>query len=446
LVVDLILSGAKVYADGRLGEADIAIDRGLIFKIAKVDLPQASARLGLKGCVVLPGMIDCHVHLRDQQLAHREDFLSGTMAAVAGGVTSVVDMPNNSPVTMDVPSLKERMKLAERRIFSNVAFYSAFPEDLEEIPKIVEEGAVAFKLYLTSKIGGLDIKDDAELLHAFEKVKEAKAPVAVHAEDKETIEKVEKKMQAMGRRDFNAYLEAHSPEAEAKAIQRIINLARESKVRVHLCHISSAAGLKTISKAKNTGLCVTCETAPHYLLLTQESMKDYGNMALIAPPLRTVKDIEILWDSLNKGLIDILASDHAPHAMEDKTVKSVWEAKPGIPGLETTLPLMLTQVNKGRILLQDLVKLTSERPAETFQLRGRGNLSEGCHADLIAVDMNREYTIDATDFYSKAKYSPFNGWRVKGKVVKTFVNGQLVMDEGEIVAKPGVGQVMRRVN
>ena len=439
-----MLRNAKVYIHGRIVEAGLAIDEGRIFKIAKeTNLPSASTIMNLKGHITLPGLIDPHVHLRNQQLAYKEDFFSGTAAAAAGGVTLTIDMPNNKPVTMDPISLRERMKLAERRAVVNVAFYSAFPQKLEEIPSIVKEGAVAFKLYMSEKIGGLNVDDDKLLLQAFNKVAKMGVPVAVHAEDRRILENMRRKMEEAGRKDVEAYAEARPPEAEARAISRITQLAKKSGVQVHFCHVSSAIGLNVFLTAKKAGLSVTCEVTPHHLLLSSEHLKRYRTLALTNPPLRTRKDVTALWSALKQGSIDALASDHAPHTIEEKEVESVWDAKPGIPGLETTLPLLLTQMSEGRLTMADLVRLTSEKPAEIFNLRNRGGLEEGNWADIVLVDINRKYKIDSSKFYSKAKYSPFDGWKVKGKPIKTFVNGQLVMDEGEVVAKAGTGQIVR---
>ncbi len=444
LSVDLVLNNAKIYTPQGIVKAGMAIDDGRILKIAKsTNLPQASEKLDLKGLLVLPGLIDSHVHLRDQQLAYKEGFYSGTAAAAAGGVTSVLDMPNNKPVTMSSEALRERMKIAEKQVITNVAFYSAFPRNLSEIYSIVEEGAVAFKLFLSEKIGGLDIEDDDMLLQAFDKVSEAKVPVAVHAEERETIEKARRELQKAGRRDAEAYLEAHSSEAEWRAIQRTIRLVERTNARVHFCHLSSAAGLNAILNAKKNGLPVTCEVTPHHLFLSSENLKRLKTLALVDPPLRIQKDIDALWEALRRGLIDITSSDHAPHTIEEKQADSVWDAKPGIPGLETMLPLLLTEVDKGRLSMPHLIRATSEKPAQIFNLNGRGYLVEGNYADLVAVDTNHEYEIDASKFYSKAKYSPFDGWKVKGKPVKTFVDGKLVMDEGEIVAEPGIGRIIR---
>jgi dihydroorotase len=443
----MVLHNAKIYSRGRIVEAGLAIDEGRVLKIAKeTNLPSASTKMDLKGHITLPGLIDPHVHLRNQQLAYKEDFFSGTAAAAAGGVTLTIDMPNNKPVTMNSISLGERMGLAERQAVVNVAFYSAFPQRLEEVPPIVKAGATAFKLYMSEKIGGLDVDDDKLLLQAFNKVAKMGVPVAVHAEDRKILETRRREMEKTGRKDVETYVKARPPEAEARAITRSVQLAKKAGVQIHFCHVSSAAGLNAFLTAKKNGLPVTCEVTPHHLLLSSEHLKRYRTLALTNPPLRTKKDVAALWGALKQGFIDVLASDHAPHTLEEKKVESIWDAKPGIAGLETTLPLLLTQVHEGRLAISDLVRLTSEKPAEIFNLRNRGCLEEGNWADIVVVDINRKYKINASNFYSKAKYSPFNGWNVRGKPVKTFVNGQLIMDEGAIVAKPGASQIIRRKN
>ena len=441
--VDAVLNNAKIFTRGRIVEAGIAIDKGKIVKIAKdTNLPPASTKINLKGHTVLPGIIDPHVHLRDQQLAYKEDFFTGTAAAAAGGVTLVVDMPNNKPVTMDASSLKERMRLAEKQVLINVAFNAAFPKRVEEIAEVVKAGAVGFKVYLSSRIGGIDVDDDEVLVAAFREAAAKGVPVAVHAEDRKIIEKQKREMETAKRNDTEAYVKAHPPEAEAQSIQRIIQLVKKSDVQVHFCHLSSSLGLNAVLMAKKAGLPVTCEVTPHNLLLSSEQYRRSGFSALTDPPLRTREDASALWGALKRGFIDVIASDHAPHSLEEKNVDSVWEAKPGVPGLETTLSLLLTQVNEGRLSLAELVRRTAEEPAKIFHLGKRGFLEEGNWADFVVVDVKREYEIDSSVFLSKAKYSPFDGMRVKGKAMKTFVNGRLVMDEGEIIAEAGTGEVV----
>jgi dihydroorotase len=446
LQVDTVLHNAKICIRGTIIEAGIAIDEGKIVKIAKTtNLPAASTKTDLKGYIVLPGLIDCHVHMRDQQLAYKETFLTGTSAAAAGGITSVIDMPNNKPVTMGSFSLTERMKVAEKHALTNVAFNSAFPKRLEEVAEVVNAGAVGFKVYLSNRIGGIDVDDDEALLAAFREAAAKGVPVAVHAEDREIIEERRREMETAGQNDADAYVAAHPPEAEMQSIQRILQLVKKSGVHVHFCHLSSKLGLDAVLVAKKAGLPVSCEVTPHNLLLSSEQYSRSGFFALTDPPLRTQEDVYALWSALKRGFIDVIASDHAPHTIEEKNVNSVWDAKAGIPGLETTLSLLLTQVNKAHLSLAELVRRTAEEPSKIFHLNKRGVLEEGRWADLVVVDMKREYTIDSSRFLSKAKYSPFDGMRVKGKPLKTFVNGKLVMDEGEIISEQNTGNIVRHI-
>ena len=443
MTVDTIIYNTKLCIHGNLVEAGLAIDDGKIFKIAKeTNLPSASKKIKLNGHITLPGVIDAHVHLRDQKLAYKEDFFTGTSAAAVGGVTSVIDMPNNSPVTMNSSSLKERMKLAEKRILVNVAFNSAFPPNVKEIAEVAKAGAVGFKLYLADKIGGIDVEDDELLCKAFREVGHWGLTVSVHAEDGKMVEERKREMEFLNRNDADAFLFVHSPEAEAEAVKRVTGFVKESGCHVHFCHISSALGLDAVMVAKQDGLPVTCEVTPHNLFLSSEQYRSIGNLGLTVPPIRSEKNASVLWNGLKHGFVDVLASDHAPHTIAEKKAVSVWDAKLGVPGLETMLPLLLTQVNKGCLSFAELVRVTAEEPAKIFCLKNRGVLEEGAWADFVVVDMKGEYRVDSSGFFSKAKYSPFDGMWVKGKPVKTFVSGELVLDEGVIVAEFGSGHVV----
>ncbi|MEM2111565.1 MAG: dihydroorotase family protein [Candidatus Bathyarchaeia archaeon] len=441
--VDLVLKNAKIYFRDEIVEAGLAIEGDKIIKIAKeTNLPSAAKEINLRGLLVLPGLIDAHVHFRNQELTYKEDFFSGSSAAANGGVTLVFDMPNNKPVTMSVDSLKERMNSAAKKSIVNIAFYSAFPEKIEDIPNIVREGAKAFKFFMSQKIGGINPKDKDSIMKSFMEVAELNFLVSIHAEDEDFLEKMLIKMKQENRNDPDAYLKVHSPEAEAEAIKRATEIAEATKAHTHICHVSTNKSINIISSAKRKGLRLSCEVTPHHLLLSSRRIKKLGAVALTNPPLRSARDIRSLWSALQTGLIDILVSDHAPHAVEDKKKSSVWDTPPGIPGIETLLPLMLTKVNEGSLSISTLVRLASKRPAEIFKIEDRGYLDEGCYADIVVVDMKKEWRIDSSKFYSKAKYSPFDGWRVKGKPMKTFVNGRLIMDDGEIVAKPGDGRII----
>lgn len=443
--VDTVLYNAKLYVEGKILEGGLAIDNGKIVRIAKEpNLPSATRRVNLRKLLVLPGLIDAHVHLRDQLRNLDEDFYTGTSAAVAGGITTVLDMPNNIPVTMSAASLRKRMQLAEPNILVDVGFFSAFPENIGAIDEVVKEGAIAFKLYLTEQIGGLDIDDDKLLSQAFKKAGELDVPIAVHAEDRRMVEDTVEAEQKHGKNDIKAYLRVHSPEVEAKAVGRILRVAYDSKAQFHFCHISSKKSIVLIHNARNMGLRVSCEATPHHLLLSSEKLKEIGTLALTDPPFRSNIIRDELWNAVEEAKIDLVASDHAPHLMAQKVALSVWDMKPGVPGLETMLPLLLTKVNEGQLTLGEVVRLTAEKPAEIFQLQERGFLKEGCIANLTVVDMHQEGSVDSSRFYSKAKYSPFEGWRIKGLPVRTFINGFQVMKEGEIVADFGTGSILRR--
>ncbi|HVP41554.1 MAG TPA: dihydroorotase family protein [Candidatus Krumholzibacteriaceae bacterium] len=441
--VDLVVYNGKISIQNAYITAGVAVDEGKIVKVAKkTNLPPASEKIDVQGNFILPGLIDVHTHLRDQKQAYEEDFTTGTAAAAAGGITLCADMPNNEPVTMDAETLEERMRVAADKILTNVAFYSAFPTSLHEISRTVNQGAVSFKLFMTKQIGGADIDSDDALEKAFQQTQKSHVPVAVHAEDKALLESAQKKLIRTGQGEIDAYLKAHPPLVEEKAVHRVLGLVEKTEAQVHFCHISSKLGLDAVRRGKESGLPVSCEVTAHHLLLSSSDLKRYGTIALCDPPVRDKEDVEALWEALGNGLIDIIASDHAPHLLKEKEAESIWDVKPGFPNLETIISLILNEINKDRLSIADLIRLMAEKPAEIFHLEGIGRLEKEYNADITIVDMHREHRIDASKFYSKAKYSPFDGWKLKGKPIKTFVNGQLAMEEGEIVAKPGTGQII----
>ena len=445
MIVDSVLTNAKAYLNKEIVDCSLAIENGKIFKIGKeTQMPKADEKINLRNLLVLPGLIDVHVHLRDEGKAYKEDFYTGTAAAAAGGMTTVLDMPNNAPVTMSAETLKNRMQIAERKVLVNVGFYSEFPTDLGEVTDIAAQGAVAFKLFMARQVGGLNIDDDKALREAFRKVGELGVPVAVHAEDKALLMANEERLKRANRHDAAAFLNAHSERIELKAVERLLNISAPVDVHLHFCHMTTEEGLNAVVEAKKSGRNVTCEVTPQHLLLSTADFERYGLMLTMMPPLRSESNIKALWKGISDGWVDVLGSDHAPHALNEKTASSVWEVKVGEPGLETTLPLVLTMVRKNRLSLSHVVQLLSEKPAEIFNLKDRGRLEQGKKADLTVVDFNRKFKIDSSKFHSKAKYSPFDGWEVQGRPVKTFVNGLLIMDEQEIVAKPGSGEVIRR--
>ncbi len=444
MIVDSVLTNAKAYLKSQIIDCNIAIEEGKIEKIGKeAHMPKADEKIDLRGLLVLPGLIDEHVHLRDEGRAYKEDFSSGTDAAAAGGFTTVLDMPNNDPVTMSVERLRNRIELAHRRILVNVGFYSEFPKNRPEIKDIAAEGAVGFKLFMGSQVGGLNIDDDEALKQALKAVAETKLPLAVHAEDRASIAVIEAKLKQAKKTAPTDYLRAHTEVVELKAIQRLLKLNEKINAQLHFCHVTSKEGLATISESKKAKNPVTCEVTPNHLLLSSDEVQRQGSLVIMAPPLRDRTHVDALLKGIENGSVDTIGSDHAPHSLEEKSASNVWDVKVGVPGLETTLPLLLTLVRKKRLTIDRVVGLLAEKPAEIYGLGDRGYLEEGKNADLTIIDYNRQFKIDASKFKSKAKFSPYNGWEVYGKPVKTIVNGQVVFEDDEIIAKGGVGAVVR---
>jgi dihydroorotase len=447
LIVDSVLTNAKAYLKGEIVDCSLAIEDGKIHKIGKeTNMPQSDEKTDLHNLLVLPGVVDSHVHLRDEGKAYKETFYTGTCAAAAGGVTTVLDMPNNSPVTMSAETLGNRMQLAKRRTIINVGFYSELPVDLDEIKQITESGAIGFKLFLGEQVGGQNIDDDEALANSFKIAGESSTPIAIHAEDHSYLKHKVERFKLEGRDNINAFLKAHTEEAEVAAVERVINIIKQTNgSRAHFCHLSTEKSMQLIYQAKQNTKQITCEVTPHHLLLTKAVYESLGTEALTLPPLRTKENVEALWKYIADETVDTIGSDHAPHELQEKEASSIWDVKVGIPGLETLLPLILTSVHKNRLTLNRAIQLLSEKPAATFQLFDRGHLQQGKNADLIVVDFNFRFQIDASKFKSKAKFSPFDGWQVQGKPLKTYVNGRLVMDEGEIFVEPGSGKVITRV-
>lgn len=432
---DLNICGARVFYRGRLREGCISISEGRIVFIGKeAHAPKAEEEVRAEGLLALPGPIDAHVHLRDEGLAYKEDFWTGTCAAVAGGITSVLDMPNTVPPVDSAERLAERARKAEERAVANVGFYCLFPAELSELPHVAEAGAVAIKAYLHKPLTRLDISDEVTLVKAVKFANRVGLPVAFHAEDPRVIAEAAETVGGEGEGDpVSVFLASHLPEAELKAVERLASLLAGR--RVHICHVSVPGALKA---AKRAGF--TVEATPHHLFLTSDLYGRLGTLALVDPPLRPGDVVARLRQALYTGQIDLVASDHAPHALEEKSGPG--PVPPGFPGLETLLPLLLNEVAERRLSLAELVRLVCEGPARVFGL-DRGRLEVGWPADLVLVDLKAELVVRPGGFRSKAKYSPFKGMRLRGRPVITVVNGVVAFREGEVVAEPGCGTILR---
>jgi len=429
--------GVRIYQSGRSIEGGISIADGKISKLGKeASLPTGAETVEAKGLVALPGLIDVHVHLRDLQQSYKEDYFSGTCAAAAGGFTTLIDMPNTTPVTDSAERLREKMDLAKRKIVVNVGL-NIVPSNLDEVAES-RRLAMGYKTNLVKQWSNLPT-DDVSLKSLIDRAAAIGKIVIFHAEEGGMVSELESKLKENA--SFGSYYRAHPPEAEDAAVARVLGCATERSARIHFCHVSSVGSLRLIQKARREGRHVTCEVTPHHMLLSEESSSKLGGVSIMDPPLRRRETARRLFGAMRRGIADVVASDHAPHSIEEKTRANWWEVPPGIPGLETTAPLLLTEVAKGTICLKKVVETLAESPARIFGIN-RGELREGAEADIILVDMKRRFKIDSSGFFSKAKYSPFDGRKVTGKVVKTFVGGKLAYDEGRIVGEPGMGSII----
>jgi len=346
--------------------------------------------------VRIPGLIDTHVHLRDPGETHKEDFYTGTSAALAGGVVTVIDMPNNKEPITTFRRLEEKKELVKQKAVCDYGFYFGASEENSRHAEIeVLNRVVGLKMYLNLTHGALFVSN-------LDKIKEhlsswpKNKPLLVHA--------------------------------EGEKVSMVLNLLKLSPRRVHFCHISLKEEIEQIKKAKEYGLPITCEATPHHLFLTEEDERVLGPFGKIHPPLRTSEDVDALWRNLD--VIDIIVSDHAPHTKGEK-LSSL--PPPGVPGVETTLLLLLTAVSQGKLTLERVVELTSTNPTRIFNLKP-------AYESWIEVDIRESYLIENQNLKTKCGWSPFEGKRVTGRVRRVFLRGQKVYEDGNVLIKPGFGR------
>lgn len=422
---------AKVWLRRKIVEAGISIAGDRIAKIGKEStLLKAKRVFDAGGRLVLPGFIDVHTHLRDFELSYKEDFSSGTAAAVAGGFTLVLDMPNNKPPTTTPEVVKARIQRAEGKLYCDVGFY-ATPKRPDQVRDLVNSGCIAMKIYMTRSLNGERYSTEKEIYDLVKETSSLGIMLSVHAEDPKMIRKVGDAPSP------NLHVKFHPIKAEENAIDMAINAARKSRGRLNICHISTLEGLSKIRRAKRNGIDVTCEATPHHATLTKEVFEKLGKIAIVEPPLRSKKHVEAILRGISNGDVDILATDHAPHTLEEKE-----RGHPGFPGLEIALPVFFTLVRDGLLPLDRVIDAFTIKPAERFSLNHTKEIDVGRMANFTVIDLKSERRINQEKFFTKAKFSPFNGMVVKAGVYATFVRGKEVFLNGEIVSKAGVGKVV----
>jgi dihydroorotase len=404
------------------GKYDLLLKDGRVAEIAAAGKLRGKGdeSLDARGLVVCPGLIDIHVHLREPGQSHKETIASGTMAAAAGGFTSVCCMPNTSPVN-DSAELTRWMQDPQRGAHVNVfpigaATMGSKGEQLTDFASLKKAGAVA----VTDD--GKPILDERIMQQALMGAARLGIPVIQHAED--TRMTADAAMNA-GPTAFRLGLRGWVPEAESSLVERDIRLAAETRGHYHVAHLSTAAALKAVRRAKRDRLRVTCEVTPHHFALLDEDVTDYNTNFKMNPPLRSRTDREALIAGLLDGAIDCIATDHAPHACNEKN-QEFDHAPFGITGLETALGLCVSILHgKHKMPLKQIIELLSTNPARVMGLQGHGTLAVGSHADVTVFDPAKKWTYQAAQSHSKSKNSPFDGWKLQGKVVATVVGGEI---------------------
>lgn len=427
-----VIRNCKLYFGGKIVEnCFLVIDAPLIsdFGVDHGSRLAHDVELDAKGRLLLPGLIDPHVHLRDQQLSYKEDFWSGTASAVLGGVTSVIDMPNNVPPTATPSDLVERMRLAKDRILANVGFTCKPSADHSLNSELVKCGAMAFKMFAYEHMdrGELDLSFVEGVLESLSRLDRI---LMLHCNVRTSFSEVLELVR--NKRAFKLC------KIEKGLAERVLAVAKKYGSRIHICHVTCPRTVELANSYKGL-VRVTLEVAIHHLFLDYSALDSLGPMAHVDPPLRSRSTARRLLDMLKRRVIDAVASDHAPHAVFEKEGE---DPKPGFPNLQLMTPLLMTQVKRGRLDLGLVVDSASAKPAQVFGLRGRGAIAKGYYADLIEVDLKRKLKVRSEILVSKAKYTPFKGMTLVGVPVRTYVNGVCVNDGYSIVGRGGEGVVL----
>ena len=405
------------------GIFDLLIEDGKVARIAETIEDGEAERIDAKGLLVIPGMVDIHTHLRDPGQEYKEDIISGTRAAAAGGVTSLACMPNTSPVNDSLAVTRYIIDKARREGFANVFPVGCISkgmqgEVLSEMGELVEGGCVAFS------DDGRPVISGELMRRAFEYADTFNAPLISHAED---LTLVGEGCMNEGPVATELGLKGIPWVAEDAATAREIMLAEFTGGRLHVAHVSTKGSVDLVRQAKARGVRVTCEATPHHFTLTDEAVRGYNTNAKMNPPLRSREDVDAVRAGLADGTIDAIATDHAPHHYDEKNVEFPL-AMNGIVGLESLLPLSLKLVEDGVIDLNRAIMLLSAQPAAIIGVE-RGTLQAGAVADIALVDPQAEWTFSAADLHSKSKNTPFEGWAMKGAVIRTILAGKVVYEK-----------------
>jgi dihydroorotase len=429
---DLVLKNGNVVLPEGIKTIDIGILNGSIKDIGNLSGSDTHDSIDCSGLHVLPGVIDSQVHFREPGLENKENLESGMLAAAAGGVTAVFEMPNTNPLTITPETIEDKLKRASRVAWTDYAFYLGGTGRTgpnlgkwENAP-----GICGIKIFMGASTGDLLAASDEEVASV---LSNGKRVVAVHAEDQYIMEENMKTI-LRDSHDVSLHCKWRSPESCLSATKRVVNIAKKYNRRVHVLHITTSEEMDFLRKNKDTASVELL--ANHLTLHAPECYERLGTLAQQNPPIREKHHQDALWKALNDGTVDILASDHAPHTLEEKA--EIYPKSPsGTPGVQTLVPIMLNHVNEGRLTLERLVELWSYGPERIHGLVNKGRIKKGYNADFTIVDLNKEITITNSQQKSKTGWTPFDGMKVKGWPIMTIIRGHIVMREDEMLEPIG---------
>ncbi len=413
----IALENAKIFQNGRLESSTLFLSDTIQSDGQKDNV------VDCKGMWVLPGLIDAHVHFRVPGGEHKEDWKTGSLSAAHGGVTTVLDMPNTNPATTTIGALKQKQEIAQKDSLVRFGFhFGATSENFDEASQA--NGIQSIKMYMGSSTGNLLVNNEVIWRKWFQLCKEKNLTMVVHAEYEPLIVNHSQKFT---QNTVQVHNKIRDSTVEATAIQKALTLQQEIGNKLHIAHLTSKEGMELVARAKQENSGVSCEVCPHHLFLSEDDLEKLGNFGKMNPPLRTKEDIAALWKGIRNGVVDCIATDHAPHTIEEKN-RPYPDAPSGVPGVETMLPLLLTAVHDEKITVEDIVRCCGENPARIFGMPDRGSLDVGKLADVVVVDPQREWILKGSELHSKCGWTPFEGFRLRGIVSKTIVNGKVIVD------------------
>jgi dihydroorotase len=452
--VDMLFVGGDIFTPGGLIRGTLGVEKGKIAFISSSDwTPPASETIDVSGKVVVPGFIDSHVHFRDPGLTYKEDFLTGTRAAAAGGVTCVADMPNNKPALTTEARFHAKLAAIKNKAVVDYALYGGATQ-LTEIPGMLRAGAIGIKVFMVRDPKShyphdpeLYTGDDGVLYDTLKLATEHGAYCAVHPTNQQIFEHESRKRWeagTMGPREFmNAYF-GENYVSDHTAITTLIEMARASKARTHILHLRSEQGIKAIQAAKQDGVTVTMEVNPKYMFTSFADLQAKG--PLCVPYAMSPENQQMLLDCTNRGWVDVYGTDHAPHTLEEMEPgwQDAWSIPFGNPQVEHYITALLTRVSAGRMSLETLVRVCSEQPARVLGVWPRkGAIQADSDADITVIDLNARGVL-SDKVYTKVGWSPYSGMEYHGRPVMTFVRGRMVMRDGQVMGEPGWGQLVSR--